>query len=47
MEEKTIKQEEFLKILLNAYVKGETLTNLTTKELLQFIEFDIKRMYAS
>lgn len=47
MEEKMIKQEEFLKVLLNAYQKGETSKNVTTEELLKLIEFELKNVFAS
>lgn len=46
MEEKILKQEELLKILLKAYQKGETSINMTTKELLQLIEIDLKKVYS-
>ena len=41
-----LKQEELLKILLNAYQKGETTMNMTTKELLRLIEIDIKKSFS-
>lgn len=47
MEEKMMKQEDLLKVLLNAYQKGETSKNVTTEELLKLIELEIKNVFAS
>ncbi|MDR9797009.1 hypothetical protein RI196_17360 [Aeribacillus composti] len=40
-------QDEFLKILLNAYKQGETNEHVTTKELLKQLEHEIKKVYVS
>jgi len=46
MEDKFPMQEEFLRVLLNAYQKGENSKNVTTEELLKLIETDLKNVMA-
>ncbi|WP_281350706.1 hypothetical protein [Metabacillus lacus] len=41
-----MKQEQFLEILMNAYNKGER-SNVTTKELLEDLILEIRKVYAT
>lgn len=47
MEDKKKIQDEFLKILLNAYKQGETNKHVTTQDLLKQLEYEMKRVYVS
>ncbi|MCD7034595.1 hypothetical protein LRR81_10115 [Metabacillus sp. GX 13764] len=47
MDAKQIKQEDFLQILMHAYKKGEHTNEITTKEMLEEIILQIKKVYAS
>lgn len=47
MDTKQMKQEDFLQILMHAYTKGEHTNEMTTKEMLEEIILQIKKVYAS
>lgn len=47
MKESQLKEEEFLQILLHAYNKGEHSNDMTTKEMLEEIILQIKKVYVS
>ncbi|MFY4775189.1 hypothetical protein [Metabacillus sp. RGM 3146] len=47
MDTKQMKQEDFLQILMHAYTKGEYTNEITTKEMLEEIILQIKKVYAS
>ncbi len=47
MKENSIKQEELLQILMHAYQKGEHSNEITTKELLDELILQFRKVYAS
>ncbi|MFC0272326.1 hypothetical protein ACFFIX_12865 [Metabacillus herbersteinensis] len=47
MKESHLKQEEFLQILLHAYNKGEHTNDMTTKEMLEEIILQIRKVYVT
>ncbi|MGG4491338.1 hypothetical protein [Metabacillus idriensis] len=47
MKENSLKQEELLQILMNAYQKGEHSNEITTKELLDELILQFRKVYAS
>ncbi len=47
MKENSLKQEELLQILMHAYQKGEHSNEITTKEMLDELILQFRKVYAS
>lgn len=47
MKENSLKREELLQILMHAYQKGEHSNEITTKEMLDELILQFRKVYAS